>query len=229
MTARSTLGALGLSLALGTTLATATACSTDTVDVGTGDTSGATTTSATAGGTMPGSSLDPSTSISLPENCREVPATTGPGGAAAGGGEIVCTEQPGVVPGSPGDPDAPVSTDASGAAPAPVTTTTFAPDDTHGVLQGTAVGGIDCAPDEACIAMAVIMDGTVTLTTLTPDGGGQATTAAIDGNGTWGARVAPGIYVITVQPSRGECDPQTATVEPGLVTEVNLTCVAPLS
>lgn len=165
-------------------------------------------------------------------NCESAPASTAVG--MPGGGEIVCDPLPGQTePGSPGglpettipgDDDATVSTVVQDPAEL-ITTTTLLPDNTHGVLHGSAQGGLDCAPDQACPAIGIIVAGTV----VAEGPGGNRVTGEIDRMGFWGIRLPPGIYRITVEAEGADhCDPTTATVAAGTVTEVNLTCGRPM-
>lgn len=190
------------------------------------------------GGTVPcdPTNLAPSDPPIIGINCESAPASTAVG--MPGGGEIVCDPLPGQSePGSPGEPpmttipgddDQTVSTIVQDPAE-PITTTSLVPDDSYGVLHGTASGGLDCAPDQPCPAIGIIVAGTVVATPATDTGTPPTATGEIDRMGFWGIRLTPGTYLITVQAEGVDhCDSTSATVTAGQVTEVNLTCGRPM-
>jgi hypothetical protein len=106
----------------------------------------------------------------------------------------------------------------------PTPGTTLVPDATSGVLVVSATGGYDCPDGQACIAIGIIMSGSITATAA--DGSGETT--AIDAEGRAGVRLAPGTYDITATVTAGSCAPSTATVVAGTTADVALSCSVPL-
>ena len=149
---------------------------------------------------------------SPPTTCVEGPATTTPWDA--GGGRIICTAP------DQGSGSSPPMTDTT----IPVTPTSLSADASHGVLVISATGGYECPPNEACIAIGLIMQGVVEVT----GPGGTVESAPIDESGRVGFRLAPGEHRITAQVTPGSCAPAGASVTAGATVDVALACSAPM-
>lgn len=154
----------------------------------------------------PGADSGPTTT------CVSSPATTTTS-FDQGGGRITCSTIP-----PDGSASSPPMTDTT----IPPPTTRLTVDNTHGVLVVSATGGLDCAPDEACPAIGVIMQGTIEV----EGADGAVVSEPIDQMGLAGFRLVPGTYDVRAVVSQGECQAGTATV--GLArVDVALSCVVP--
>jgi hypothetical protein len=197
--------------------------------------------------------LAPSDPSIVGTNCRPAPATTVLD--TVGGGEIVCDPVPGASPSGPpltdtavpdpgggrgddpaqvdpvdpSDPDEPVSSPPLDPAPADpgASATTIVPDASTGVIQGYAVGGLDCDPGDPCPAIGIVVQGSVGVIRYNTEPAPR-TVAEIGFDGSWGARLRPGTYTVIVDAEGDDrCEEVIATVTAGQVTEVPMTCVRP--